>query len=158
MSDLNSEWNNPDPDQGVPGSWVVIGMFVFGIIATGILWTYSRLHNAPFIPLRRALAEEFSRDAAPRVEGGRHHNGPMTLRVVMKLDFDPRSEDPEVVAKIHAIRDRIIELAWQQTRLQDYEILEIKLIQDVPEELPRRHEITLPVAELERPANIEASP
>ena len=93
LPDENTD-SGPRLSPGVPGHWVVLGMFAFAIVLTGMLWTYTKLHNAPFIPLRRALAEEFTRAAAPRVEGGRHRNGPMILRVIVKVEFNLNEKSP----------------------------------------------------------------
>lgn len=148
-----SESTSPDqpPSDGVPGHWVVLGMFAFAIVMTGLLWTYTKLHNAPFIPLRRALAEEYSRSAAPRVEGGRHRNGPMILRVVLNVDFDPTEPAEFVRERVAGIQARIIELARAHVEVQKYEDLQIFLVHLVPEGTPQRLEINLKVKDLPPP-------
>ena len=144
---MNDEGNPYEPPT-IPGKVVVVGMFAFAILLTGTLWIYTRLHNAPFIPLRRALATEYGRPAAPRVEGGRHRKGPLTLRVVMTVDFDPSAQDAPSRDRVAAIDRRIIELARQHVDLAQYEILEINLIQVIPEGNSPRRELKLKVSEL----------
>lgn len=137
-----------DQEPGVSGKWVVMGMFLFAILCTTALWTYSRLHNAPFIPLRRALATEIGRDYQPRVEGGRHKGGPMTLRVVLLVDFDPTATDAETVERVRRLDEQIIALARQHQRLEDYEIFEINLVHPVPEGEAQRRERVMHMREL----------
>jgi hypothetical protein len=133
---------------GVPGRWVVIAMFVFGLSATGFLWTYSKLHYAPFVPLQRALVAEFSRKAMPRVEGGRHRGGPMILRVVMTVDFDPNSELEGIPERVRQMESRIIELARQHQDLSKYEDLEIYLVHRISDSELQRHEFKHKIAGL----------
>ena len=143
-----SNAGNPYEPTVISGKLVVVGMFAFAILLTGTLWIYTRLHNAPFIPLRRALATEFGRAAAPRAEGGRHRRGPMTLRVVMTVDFDPTAQDAPSLERVAAIDRRIIELARQHIDVSQYEFFEINLIQVIPEGESPRRELKLKMSEL----------
>lgn len=140
--------NLTEGEPGVPGKWVVIGIFLFGMTATGILWIYSVMDRAPFVPMRRALAAAFSEECKPRVEGGRHRNGPLTLRVVLQVDFDPTIEEPDTVKRVAEMEQTIIRLARQHQNLEDYEILEMFLVQLVPEGEALRHETVLTVSEI----------
>lgn len=121
---------------------LVVIMFTLGIIATGILWTYWHLHLMPFMPLQEALAEEFEH-SSPRVDGGRrkiHKGTPMTLRVVMRVPFDPTAVDAESQDQIEHRIERTLELAEQHSELQQYEMLEVHLYQESPEDELRQKE------------------
>ena len=116
-------------------------MFVMGFTATGILWTYWQLHLMPFMPLQKALFEEFE-DSSPRVEGGQrkiHKHTPPILRVVMRVPFDPTSDDEESQKLTQHRLDRIETLAAEHTQLADFEIIEVHLFQE-PQEQPRREQ------------------
>src|SRR5262245_38901339 len=101
------------------GRWVVLGMFVFGITATLVMWGYWKLHLAPFYPLQQALADEF-KGSLPRVEGGRNKQSPTTLRIVLQVKFTPQETDP----RAEAMLDRTLVLARQYQNLDEYEFLE----------------------------------
>jgi hypothetical protein len=124
-------------------------MFLFGIAATGFLWTYSKLHNAPFVPLQRALVAEYSRSATPRVDGGRQRRGPMILRIVLAIDFNPNAAGDGIPERVQQMEARIIELAREHQDLSKYENLEIYLVHLVPEGEPERREIKRKISELE---------
>ncbi len=118
---------------------MVLGMFAFGILATGILFAYWQWHTAPFQELQMALAKEFP-GCRPRVEGGQHktHKGtPRILRVVLKVDFRPDQK----TARSEAMADRVMVLAaihLHQEPLTDYEVVEIHLY--YPEQEKAIHE------------------
>jgi len=122
------------PAGGVPGKYVVVAMFALAIALTGFLWIYTRLHRAPFIPLRTALVEEFGRASAPRVEGGRPRRGPMTLRVVLRTAFDPSLDDDATRAEIERVAERVVALARQHVEgFEQYEQFHFVLLKfDAP--------------------------
>ena len=41
---------------GISGRWVILGILVLAVAATAFEWNYMRMHRAPFIPLREAIA------------------------------------------------------------------------------------------------------
>lgn len=72
----------------VPGKWVVLVMFALGIAATATNYIYWEFHTRPFRPLTLAIGDAFP-ESVPKVEGGRHKGGPNTLRIAMRVPFDP---------------------------------------------------------------------
>lgn len=118
----------------VSGRAVVVAMFAFGSLLTGALYLYWELHTRPFRPLQDAIAAEFP-DFTPRVIGGRHKSqrtgSPNTLRIVLLVDFNPKSESS--APRTEQIASRLAELAATQMDLSKYEILEIHLVHRVPE-------------------------
>lgn len=127
----------------------MLGMFVFGICATSFLWVYTYLHYAPFKELRQALIAEYSREAMPRVDGGKEKGrGPRMLRVVLSVDFDPEDKSPEAATKIASIEKRVGELAKQHVDLTGYEEMEVCLVHLIPEAIPKRHETRKPLKEM----------
>jgi len=113
------------------GRWVVTGMFGFGIVATGVLYTYWQLQTAPFMPVQMALAEAFA-DSSPRVQGGQrkmHQNTPVILRVVMRVPFDP-IRDEAVARRFLVDVARVIN---GQLDLSEYDQLDLHLYQPNPE-------------------------
>jgi len=111
---------------------MVIGIFVFGLIAVGILWFYATHHRTPFEPLQRAIAEEFP-DSAPKVEGGQrkiHRQTPKILRIVMRLEFDPVTDDARAVQ----FADRVVAFASRHHDISQYELIELHVFQLNPEE------------------------
>ncbi len=132
MSDPQT--SNPTP-RTISGRWLVIGMFLFGITATGMLYAYWTLHLMPFMPLQEAIVKEFP-GSAPRVDGGKKRmseNTPTILRIVMKSEIDPTSADETSARAIATIRTRISELAIEKVQLPDLAIIELhvyKLLQE----------------------------
>ncbi|MCA9071630.1 MAG: hypothetical protein KDA84_22040 [Planctomycetaceae bacterium] len=117
--------SHQDTRRGIPGVWVVVGMFAFGSMATGILFVYWHFHTAPFKELQSALAAEFE-GSRPRVDGGQrkqHKDTPRILRVVLKVEFPPRLEK----AKSEEVADRVMELAKEHHPLENYDTVEIHL-------------------------------
>jgi hypothetical protein len=135
----------PSPPQfrTVSGRWVVIGMLAFGILTTGTLWVYSKLELAPFLPLRKALNDEFPQ-SKPRVEGGRPKNQPPLLRVVMQVDFTPSETDPRVMK----IFKRVVALARQHVNLAEFENFELHVVHYIPQKTPERILIERKVSDL----------
>jgi hypothetical protein len=125
----------PTATRTISGRWLVIGMFVMGITATGLLYAYSTLHLGPFKPLQEAIVSEFP-GSAPRVDGGKKRmqlDTPTILRILMKTEIDPLSESEESVHAMMAMRKRIAELAVQKVTLPDLAIIELhvyKLLQE----------------------------
>ena len=134
------------PVKEIPGRWVVIGMFLLAFAGIGFLWVYTVLHNAPFLSLQRALAEEFP-EFAPKVEGGRrkiHRNTPPILRIVMKVDFDPTADNDHA----ESLANRVTAIAQRHHDLSRYEFLEIHLFWPEPEKEIQQWSTTKKVAEL----------
>lgn len=128
----------------IPGHWVVLGMFVFGIAATTVLWTYWHLHTAPFRPLQNALAAEFP-GSQPRVEGGQrkmHRDTPRILRIVMKVGFNPVTEK----ARSEEFADGVTGFVREHHDLAEYDELEIHLFWPEPEARIRERTITREVS------------
>jgi hypothetical protein len=105
----------------------------------GALWLYWELYTRPFRPLQNSIAARFP-DCRPNVIGGKyksHQTGtPRILRVVLHMptdDFDPTVE-------IEQSEERALELAQltsQHISLSKYDVLEIHLVQRLPEQSPR---------------------
>ena len=119
----------------ISGRWMVIGMFIFGITATALLYLYWTLHLMPFMPLQDAIVKEFP-GAAPRVDGGKKRmsqNTPTILRIAMWSEIDPQSSNPESVREIAVLRKRIAELAIEKVQLPDLAIIELHVFKALPE-------------------------
>lgn len=146
FEDDDTEQEASRPPVYISGRVVVFLMFAFGIATTGTMWIYWKLHVGPFLPLQRAIAAEFE-DSAPLVEGGqrkKHQNTPRILRVVLKVDFNPETEEArstEVVA-------RVTELAKQHQDLNSYDEVEIFLVQQLAEEEHIERRFAQPVSDL----------
>lgn len=127
--------------RAISGSAIVLAMFVFGIIATGLLWTYWYYHTAPFIPLQQAIAAEFP-GASPRVDGGqrRMHKGtPAQLWVIVKVEFHPSEE----TSKARQAVARIEQLTREKLDLSSYETLTIRLFRGDPEKAIHSRDFTI---------------
>jgi hypothetical protein len=133
----------PPQFKTVSGRWVVAGLLAFGILATGSLWVYSKLELAPFLPMRKALHDEFPQ-SKPRVEGGRPKNQPPLLRVVMQVDFTPSQTDPRVVN----IFERVVALAKEHVNLAEFENFELHIVRYIPQKTPERILIERKISEL----------
>ena len=140
---MNTADNHPERSSTIPGRWVVLGMIAFGLITTAIIWGYWNSRLAPFLPLQKAIMQEFP-GSYPHVEGGRPKGEPPLLRIVMHVDFAP-SESDERVTKIV---ERVIALAKQNLDLGQYENFELHLVHYVPEQTPQRVTIRPKVSEL----------
>lgn len=113
----------------IPGSAVVFGMLLLGIVATVLMYVYWDLHTKPFRPLTEAIGRTF-KHSLPKVEGGRHKRGPMTLRVALRVPFPPAEDDPQTEDLLAKVR----ELIRRHQKLEGYENVQIHLFQMVPEE------------------------
>lgn len=92
------------------------------------MWFYWKLNLAPFLPLQQAIvANEELAESRPVVEGGRRKgqaDAPNTLRVTMKVDYDP-NENP---ARIDELEQTILELAKKSLpQFQEYDQLELNV-------------------------------
>jgi hypothetical protein len=135
MNPLNSSPVTDSVSEGptLSGRKVVIGMFLFGFAATGVIWVYWNMHLMPFMPLQKAIVAEFE-DSSPRVTGGQrkmHKHSPTILRVVMRVPFDPESPAEEVVQQTEQLLLRLRELAEQHTEIDRYEVLEVHLFHEI---------------------------
>ena len=130
----------------ISGRWMVVGMFLFGICATGILYFYWRMHNAPFLPLQQALANRFE-DSRPRVEGGQrkiHKDTPRVLRIIMKVDFHPDQNDQ----KVNALVKEVAEVAGEHQNLEEYDLLEVHLFWPEPQRTIHERTLEMELPEL----------
>ena len=132
---------NPDTEPGIPGKYVVMAMLAFGIFTTSFMWLYTYFNNRPFIPLRHALVQRFTRETSPRVEGGKERGrGPSKLRIVLTVQFDPSLETPENQKLRSSMEQDALTLAKQHLDLSPYEKWEFILIRYTPEGVPKRWE------------------
>jgi hypothetical protein len=138
-----TQTTEPPQFQTISGRWVVIALLGFGILATGTLWIYSKMHLAPFLPMRKALDAEFP-EAKSRVEGGRPKGKPPLLRVVMQVDFTPTADDE----RVETIFRRVVALAKEHIPLAEYANFELHIVRYIPEKNPERILIERKVSEL----------
>jgi hypothetical protein len=132
------------PPHTVSGKWVVLAMFVFGLLLVGMIWGYAVVELGPFQPLAKAIKAEFP-NSRPHVKGGRPRDKPPLLRIVMEVDFTPTATD----ARVATISQRVIALAKQHLTLGDYEDFELHLVRYVPEKAPERVTIEKKISELD---------
>ena len=117
------------PAGSISGRKVVVGMFMLGLTATGILWFYWHYHLMPFMPLQEAIAAEF-KDSAPRVDGGRRklqEDTPMILRVQIRVPFDPTDNDEDSQQQTDHRLTVVQQLAEEHATLSDYEVLQVHM-------------------------------
>jgi hypothetical protein len=129
----------------ISGRVVVVSMFVFGMIATGLLYAYWTLHLMPFMPLQEAIVAEF-KGSAPRVDGGKrklHKETPTILRIVMKTEIDPTATDPETLQTIAKMQKRVAELAKEKVQMPTLDFIELHLYQLVKEKVIREKSFRL---------------
>jgi hypothetical protein len=128
------------------GRQVVIGMLLFGAAMVAGLWGYWELYTRPFRPLQNAINARFP-DSSPRAIGGREKShradSPATLRIIVRVDFDPNAETDRAAEMARQLAD----LAREHHDLTQYDALEIHLEQRLPEEQTRHWSISRPVAE-----------
>ena len=126
---------------------VVLAMFAFGIAMTGALFAYWEAYTRPFRPLQSAINAEFP-GSSPRVIGGEHkshkHEHPPTLRIVLRVDFDPNTASEE---QVEPYTSRLRALAAEHLDLSHYEQLEIHLVHRVPEAETQQRSFTYPTGE-----------
>lgn len=129
----------------ISGRWVVLGLLALGLTATLGLYLYWHFETREFRPLTEAIGREF-KYSLPRVEGGRPKHGPATLRIVLRVDFDPEIDKQQFQQTVQ----RVIELARHYQDLSKYERLEIHLIQLRAEQDARTRTFSKPTEELLR--------
>lgn len=113
---------------GIPGRFVVIGLLLFGLLATGGIYWYWTEHSRPFRPLRDVIAYEL-RGSRPQVEGGSPKNGVPTLRIAVTARFDPEAEP----ARTELFKNRVFTLAREKVDVDNYEVFELHVIGVIPE-------------------------
>ncbi len=132
------------------GRKVVLGMIAFGIVMTGTMWLYWEAYTRPFRPLQYAINEVYP-GSSPRVIGGEHKSHkaeyPSTLRIVIRVDFDPR-EAPEAVTEPYT--SRLLKLTAQHVDLSAYEQIEVHLVHRVPEAETEQRKFVFPTADLRK--------
>lgn len=126
------------------GSYVVLAMIAAGLLTGVSIWIYWKLNLSSHLPLKQALAAEF-RYSTPRVEVGKEKRwSPRVFRIIMKIDYTPKQDDPRVIE----LEKRVVALVREHERIDDCELLEIHLVHRVPEKNPELLKIERKVAEL----------
>jgi hypothetical protein len=125
------------------GTAVVIGLFLLGLVAVVVMFVYWDLHTRPFRPLTEAVGREFQ-NSLPKVEGGRHKGGPMTLRISLRVPFTPNAMSPDA----HRVVNRLVELARQHAPLEQYEVFEVHLVELRPEAEAVQQAFEFPASEV----------
>ncbi|MEX2287122.1 MAG: hypothetical protein WD648_08540 [Planctomycetaceae bacterium] len=147
MESMSGHGDTNDDEAGRhSGRWVVIAMFAFAALVVGSMWVYIDRHTAPFRPLRQALAREFEK-SAPNVEGGQtkmNEGTPKTLRIVMRVQFNPNTQPAEATRFAH----RIAEFSRLHHDVTQYDVIEIHLYHPEPEQQIQEWSIALKVSEL----------
>lgn len=130
------------------GSRTVVAMLAVGVLATAVIFIYWDQHTRPFRPLRVAIGSTFEK-SRPLVEGGRNKGGPNTLRIAMTVLFDPVADDNQAQETLR----RVVDLARTHVDLGQYEVLELNLLQFVPQQAVRERSLTVenPGASLAKP-------
>ncbi|MFM8287609.1 MAG: hypothetical protein ACKOGA_12870 [Planctomycetaceae bacterium] len=122
------------------GRWLVVGLLLFGSLATAGISTYWKVRLGPFSPYRRALKAAFP-DGAPVVEGGNLPGQPSVLRVVLRVGFSPTAED----ARVQEVADQVQTLANEIDTAGRYDKLVLYLMKPRPQQKPERLELTRPL-------------
>lgn len=139
----------------VSGHKVVLVMVGFAVVMVAAMWLYWELYKRPFSELQQAIAAEF-KDSTPQVIGGRHKSNeqnPETLRIIVRVAWDPTEDEDRSMQ----CAGRLVELARQhQYDLSDYEILEVHLMQTVPESEAQHWLRSRPLSEWLDDAQIES--
>ncbi|TWT58167.1 hypothetical protein KOR42_15380 [Thalassoglobus neptunius] len=132
-------------------------MFGFAFMMIAMLFLYWELYTKPFRSLQYAIAAEFP-DSSPKVIGGQHKShkdiSPVLLRVVVYVpdkDFDPTTDDAK--SEVRALD--LVRLAFENHDVDQYEQIDVVLLQKVPEGARKRWSIARPVDEWR--AELEAS-
>ncbi|HVJ86442.1 MAG TPA: hypothetical protein VM452_12410 [Caulifigura sp.] len=131
---LETGIERPASGMVVPGKVVVVGMFAFGLLLTGVLYGYWELHTRPFRSLQEAIAREVP-GSSPRVLGGRHKShlegSPNTLRMIVRVGYNPL--EPANEGKRDDLARRVLMLAKTHHDPAAYEKVELHLEQRIPE-------------------------
>lgn len=125
--------HSPPQDRKISGTAVVISLLVMGLTATAVMFVYWDLHTKPFRPLTEAIGRTF-KYSLPQVEGGRHKQGPMTLRIAIRVPFSPDADEE----RTHETLRTICELIRRHQDLAGYEQVQIHLFQVLPEETAKK--------------------
>jgi hypothetical protein len=144
------------PPREFSGSKLVVGMFLFAAMMSSGLWVYWYFHTLPFQPLQVAIARAFPK-SYPLVQGGQrriHRDTPKVLRVTLRVDFDPASDESD--PRVDDLVTRLAELAKQHLDFASYQLFEVHLVQMRPEHAARSQTLTREVRDFERPA-VEAN-
>lgn len=145
--------NSPLPFRVVSGTWVVVGVLLLGISATAVMFVYWDLHTKPFRPLTEAIGRTF-KNSLPKVEGGRHKQGPKTLRIAFRVPFSPET-DPQ---RTQETLDTVFDLIRRHQDLTGYEKVQIYLIQMVPEESAKKTMVEFTPEQIESAAGTPHQP
>ncbi len=129
--------------RGIPGHYVVMGLFLAGIVATVLIFLYWDWHTRPFRSLTEAIGREFSK-SLPKVEGGSHKGSPMTLRIAMRVPFEPDEAHPET----RQVVNRVVELARRHADLSRFEQFQVHLFQLAPERVAKQASFEYPIARI----------
>lgn len=141
------------PKTSISGPRVVLGMFAFAAVAVVFLKLYWDKHIEPFMPLQLALAEQFE-DSSPRVEGGQRKPSkgtPMTLRITMRVPFDPelKKEEERIQVQIRKVAAIAREqLESEELKFDDYEVLSMHFFQENPGGRMKRRSVETQITEL----------
>lgn len=131
------------PVRQISGTTVVIAMILAGLAATAVMFVYWDLHTRPFRPLTEAIGRTF-KHSLPKVEGGRHKKGPMTLRIAMRVPFSPNDDEPAAQETLRTVCG----LIRRHQDLTGYEKVQIHFFQMVPEEAAKSKSFELTPAEV----------
>ena len=127
----------------VSGKLVVLCMVGFAMLMTGLMIGYWEAYTRPFRDLQVAINERFP-GCGPRVIGGRHRSGrdgaPNTLRVLIYVDSEDFNPEEESARRTEVVRE-LVDLASRHQELDSYELLEIRLMQALPEKKWRRWDV-----------------
>ena len=126
----------------------IFGLFVFATLMSCALWFYWYLHTGPFLPLQRAIFRAIPK-SYPHVEGGQrrmHKNTPKTLRVTMRVEFDPASDAEK--PHVEEVFQQLVALAKQHIAFDSFDLFEVHLVLMRPEHAAKTLTITRDVAEL----------
>ena len=112
----------------ISGKVVILGIFAFAACMTAFMWLYWKMNLAPFLPLQQAIiAEQEFAESRPVVEGGRRKgqaDAPNTLRVTMKVDYDP-NENPQ---RVEQLEQTVLALAEKSLpQFAEYDQLELNV-------------------------------
>jgi hypothetical protein len=169
-----TEHSIPDHQRNVTtwrrsGTWMVIIMFLFAMSMIALMYLYWEMHTRPFRPLQIAINARYP-NSMPRVIGGKHKShqpdSKPTLRIVIAVDFDPTDGLPrppgtnpededrltltdtmQVDPRVEDAYKTLLELANENTDLNEYQVVEIFLEHRRPEKRSRTLFATRPLQE-----------
>ena len=127
----------------VSGRAVVIGMLLLGVTATVVMFVYWDWHTKPFRPLTESIGRTF-RHSLPKVEGGRHKNGPQTLRISLRVPFSPVTDE----AACGETLVTLFRIIRETQDLTGYEDVQIHFFQVLPEEVMKKRQFHFTPAEI----------